>query len=106
MTRINGSVLGDGSRYDDEYEVDSWGEGVAGVEAGPYDALIVNDSRTVGRSGKQPDPNEAAAREFVRLLGSVGHRQTAGGSRAWPIPPPSSSRRSRRSRSTPSSQRC
>ena len=72
VTRINGSVLGDGSRYDDEYEVDSWGEGVAGVEAGPYDALMVNDSRAVGRRGKQPDPNEAAAREFVRLLGDRG----------------------------------
>jgi D-alanyl-D-alanine carboxypeptidase/D-alanyl-D-alanine-endopeptidase (penicillin-binding protein 4) len=72
VTRINGSVLGDGSRYDDEYEVDSWGEGVAGVEAGPYDALMVNDSRTLGRSGKQPDPNAAAAREFVRLLGERG----------------------------------
>ena len=72
VTRINGSVLGDGSRYDDEYEVDSWGEGVAGVEAGPYDALMVNDSRTLGRSSKQADPNEAAAREFVRLLGERG----------------------------------
>ena len=28
-----------------------WGEGVAGVEAGPYDALMVNDSRALGRSG-------------------------------------------------------
>ena len=72
VTRINGSVLGDGSRYDDEYEVDTWGEGVAGVEAGPYDALMVNDSRAVGRSGRQADPNEAAAREFVRLLGDRG----------------------------------
>ena len=78
VTRINGSVLGDGSRYDDEYEVDTWGEGVAGVEAGPYDALMVNDSRTVGRSSRQPNPNEAAAREFVRLLDDRGI--TVGGS--------------------------
>jgi len=72
VTRINGSVLGDGSRYDDEYSVDTWGEGVAGVEAGPYDALMVNDSRALGRSGRQSDPNEAAARELVRLLDARG----------------------------------
>ncbi len=72
VTRINGSVLGDGSRYDDEYSVDTWGEGVAGVEAGPYDALMVNDSRALGRSGRQADPNEAAARELVRLLDARG----------------------------------
>ncbi len=90
VTRINGSVLGDGSRYDDEYEVDTWGEGVAGVEAGPYDALMVNDSRAVGRSGRQADPNEAAARELVRLLDARGitvsggfgrRRRRSGGSR-------------------------
>ncbi len=72
ITRITGSIIGDGSRYDDEYEVDSWGEGVAGIEAGPYDALMVNDSRTLGRSSRQPDPNEAAARELARLLGDRG----------------------------------
>ena len=36
VTRIEGRVLGDASRYDDEYYVDSWGGGVAGIEAGPY----------------------------------------------------------------------
>jgi serine-type D-Ala-D-Ala carboxypeptidase/endopeptidase (penicillin-binding protein 4) len=72
ITRITGSVIGDGSRYDDEYEVDSWGEGVAGVEAGPYDALMVNDSRMLGRSGRQDNPIEAGARELVRLLDDRG----------------------------------
>ena len=72
VTRIRGSVLGDGSRYDDEFFIASWGAGVASVEAGPYDALVVNDSRTLGRSGRQPDPNDAAAREFVRLLRERG----------------------------------
>jgi D-alanyl-D-alanine carboxypeptidase/D-alanyl-D-alanine-endopeptidase (penicillin-binding protein 4) len=78
VTRINGSVLGDGSRYDDEYEVDTWGPGVAGVEAGPYDALMVNDSRTLGRSSRQPDPNEGGARELVRLLNARGITVTGG----------------------------
>jgi serine-type D-Ala-D-Ala carboxypeptidase/endopeptidase (penicillin-binding protein 4) len=72
VTRIRGSVLGDGTRYDDEFFVPSWGAGVAGVEAGPYDALVVNDSRTLGRAGRQPDPNDAAAREFVRLVRERG----------------------------------
>ena len=72
VTRIRGSVLGDGTRYDDEFFIPSWGAGVAGVEAGPYDALVVNDARTLGRSGRQPDPNDAAAREFARLLRARG----------------------------------
>ncbi|HSM66430.1 MAG TPA: D-alanyl-D-alanine carboxypeptidase/D-alanyl-D-alanine-endopeptidase [Ilumatobacteraceae bacterium] len=72
VQRIRGAVIGDGSRYDDEFVVPSWGPGVAFVEAGPYDALVVNDSRTLGRFGRQPDPNLAAAREFVRLLDNRG----------------------------------
>lgn len=74
VERINGAVIGDGSRYDDEFVVDSWGEGVAFVEAGPYDALLVNDARVQGRSGVQDDPNIGAAREFERLLGDRGIR--------------------------------
>ncbi len=45
VTRIDGTVRGDGSRYDDEYYAPGWGGDVAGIEAGPYDALLVNDSR-------------------------------------------------------------
>ncbi len=72
VTTIGGSVLGDGSRYDDEFFIPSWGAGVAGVDAGPYDALVVNDARALGRYGRQRDPNDAAAREFVRLLRDRG----------------------------------
>jgi serine-type D-Ala-D-Ala carboxypeptidase/endopeptidase (penicillin-binding protein 4) len=68
ITRIEGTVIGDGSRYDDEFFVDEWGEDVAFTEAGPYDALLANDSRVVGRSSVEEDPNSGAAREFVRLL--------------------------------------
>ncbi len=74
ITRVNGSLIGDGTRYDDEFFVDGWGDDVKVVEAGPYDALLVNDSRTVGRTAVQPDPNEAAARELVRLLQARGIR--------------------------------
>jgi len=72
VTRIDGTVRGDGSRYDDEYYIDSWGEGVAGIEAGPYDALLVNDARVLGDDQRGSDPNEAGAREFVRILAEQG----------------------------------
>ena len=74
ITRINGSLIGDGTRYDDEFFVEGWGDDVKIVEAGPYDALLVNDARTVGRTAVQPDPNEAGARELVRLLQARGIR--------------------------------
>ncbi|MCB0968334.1 MAG: D-alanyl-D-alanine carboxypeptidase/D-alanyl-D-alanine-endopeptidase [Ilumatobacter sp.] len=72
VTRIDGTVRGDGSRYDDEYYVESWGPGVAGIEAGPYDGLLVNDSRVQGDDQRGSDPNEAGAREFVRILNEQG----------------------------------
>jgi len=78
VTRITGTVIGDGTRYDDEFFVDSWAPGVAGNDAGPYDALFVNDARVLGRSGRQSDPNEGAAREFARLLGNRGIRVNNG----------------------------
>jgi D-alanyl-D-alanine carboxypeptidase/D-alanyl-D-alanine-endopeptidase (penicillin-binding protein 4) len=78
ITRVSGSVVGDGSRYDDEFVVPSWGPGVAFVEAGPYDALLVNDARLAGRTGRQRDPNDAAAREFARLLAERGVRVSGG----------------------------
>jgi len=78
ITRITGTVIGDGSRYDDEFFVESWGDDVAGVDAGPYDALLANDARVLGRPGRQSDPNAGAAREFVRLLGNRGVRVNNG----------------------------
>lgn len=68
IERVRGGVVGVGDRYDDEWAVDSWGDGVAGVDAGPYGALLVNDAFVLGRSSRQSDPNVAAARELRRLL--------------------------------------
>ena len=68
ITRINGTVIGDGTRYDDEFVVGEWAPGIALVEAGPYDALLANDGRVRGQSSIPDDPNAGAAREFVRLL--------------------------------------
>jgi D-alanyl-D-alanine carboxypeptidase/D-alanyl-D-alanine-endopeptidase (penicillin-binding protein 4) len=72
VTSITGAVLGDGSRYDDEFFAPGWGTGVAGLEAGPYDALLVNDARVLGEDQRGDDPSAAAAREFTRLLRDRG----------------------------------
>ena len=72
ITTVTGSVVGDGSRYDDEYFAPGWGDGVAGLEGGPYDALMANDSRVLGDPLRGSDPNEAAAREFTQLLEARG----------------------------------
>ncbi len=68
VTSISGNVVGDASRYDDEWFAPNWGVGVAGLEAGPYDALMVNDSRVLNDPLKANDPAVGAAREFLRML--------------------------------------
>jgi D-alanyl-D-alanine carboxypeptidase/D-alanyl-D-alanine-endopeptidase (penicillin-binding protein 4) len=78
VTQINGNVIGDGSRYDDEFYAPGWGPDVNGIEAGPYDALLVNDARVQGDDQRAGDPNQAAAREFVRILGEQGIAVTGG----------------------------
>lgn len=72
VASIQGDVVGDGSRYDDELYAPGWGDGVGGIEAGPYDALLVNDARVLGDEQRANDPNEAGAREFARLLREQG----------------------------------
>lgn len=72
VTRVDGNVVGDGTRYDDERFAPNWGAGVAGLEAGPYSALIANDARVLGDEFRASDPDEAAARELVRLLAERG----------------------------------
>jgi len=72
VTQISGAVRGDGSRYDDEYFAPSWSSDVHVVEAGPYDALLVNDARQTGDEFKAADPAEGAARELVQLLQARG----------------------------------
>jgi serine-type D-Ala-D-Ala carboxypeptidase/endopeptidase (penicillin-binding protein 4) len=68
VTTVTGNIVGDASRYDDEYFAPGWGDGVAGLEAGPYDSLMANDARVLGDELKANDPAEGAAREFVRML--------------------------------------
>ena len=86
VTSVRGAIVGDSTRYDDQYVLDTWGPGVAYVDAGPIGALLVNDGQTVGRRGRQRDPGDAAAREFSRLLRDRGV-QVNNGSRSGPSDP-------------------
>ncbi len=86
ITSVRGAVVGDASRYDDEYANPTWEGGVAYVDAGPIGGLVVNDGIVVGRSARQRDPGEAAAREFTRLLQDRGV-SVSGGWQAGPLDP-------------------
>jgi serine-type D-Ala-D-Ala carboxypeptidase/endopeptidase (penicillin-binding protein 4) len=68
---VDGDVIGDGSRYDDEFVVPSWGPGITRGDGGPVDALLVNDGTIFG-SGVGLDPNQSAANELNRLLVARG----------------------------------
>ena len=72
VERVEGAVVGDASRYDDEWYVPSWSADIRGIEGGPYDALLVNDARVTGDPQRAADPAEAAAREFSQLLAQRG----------------------------------
>ena len=71
VTRIEGDIVGDGSRYDDEFRVAEWGAAIGSFEAGPYDALLVNDG-LVSDGNYGLEPNRAAARKFFDLLVARG----------------------------------
>lgn len=68
VTQIEGGVVGDATRYDDEYFAPSWVNDVRGIEAGPYDALLVNDARVTGDPQRAANPALAAAEELTQLL--------------------------------------
>jgi D-alanyl-D-alanine carboxypeptidase/D-alanyl-D-alanine-endopeptidase (penicillin-binding protein 4) len=44
VTNITGGVVGDGSRYDDEFFAPTWAAADHVTQAGPIDALLANDS--------------------------------------------------------------
>ncbi|MBI4936168.1 MAG: D-alanyl-D-alanine carboxypeptidase/D-alanyl-D-alanine-endopeptidase [Actinobacteria bacterium] len=71
VTRIDGSVIGDASRYDDEWYAPSWTDDVRFSEGGPVSALLVNDSReAIDRSSN--DPVIGAATVLTEALAAVG----------------------------------
>jgi serine-type D-Ala-D-Ala carboxypeptidase/endopeptidase (penicillin-binding protein 4) len=55
VTKIIGGLVGDGSRYDDEYFAPTWAAADHVSQAGPIDALLANDSwQTPKVSAKDP----------------------------------------------------
>lgn len=72
ITRVDGDVVGDGSRYDDELYAPDWVEADRGVEAGPVDALLVNDARVTGSVTRSEDPALGGAQELVNVLAAKG----------------------------------
>jgi serine-type D-Ala-D-Ala carboxypeptidase/endopeptidase (penicillin-binding protein 4) len=71
VTTIDGDIVGDGSRYDDEFRVAAWGNDIDSSEAGPYDALLVNDG-LISPGNYGLDPSRSAARIFYDLLSARG----------------------------------
>ncbi|MGD9995578.1 MAG: D-alanyl-D-alanine carboxypeptidase/D-alanyl-D-alanine-endopeptidase [Ilumatobacteraceae bacterium] len=83
VTRVAGRIVGDGSRYDDEFFAPSWGDDIRVIEAGPYDALLVNDGRTSATSDEvTDDPALGAAEVLVDLLRDRGVRVVGGAASA------------------------
>ena len=73
ITSVEGNIVGDGSRYDDEFFHPSWPDDIYVTEAGPLDALLVNDARFFTDDWEVAnDPNAGAAEELGRLLEQRG----------------------------------
>ena len=86
VQRIDGAIIGDAGRYDDEWFVPSWDEDIREVEAGPYDALMVNDARRTGSPARVANPAIGAAEELGALLADRG--VVVGGGAATGSAPP------------------
>ncbi len=87
IRRIDGAIVGDGSRYDGERYVEAWQPAVSrGWEAGPLGALLVDDG-FANRSEKVAtgDPAAGAAAHLRELLVARGV-DVAGGSRSGTAP--------------------
>jgi len=83
ITQIQGGIVGDGTRFDDEFFHPSWPDDVLVTEGGPIDALLVNDARFLTDEWQVAnDPNAGAAEELGRLLElrgiTIGGEATSG----------------------------
>lgn len=67
VTAIRGNLVGDGGRYDDEFRASGWGNDITSVDAGPIDALLVNDG-LISNGNYGLNPNRSAARIMYDLL--------------------------------------
>jgi serine-type D-Ala-D-Ala carboxypeptidase/endopeptidase (penicillin-binding protein 4) len=84
VVAVSGDIVGDGTRYDDEFTVPSWDQAARVGRAGGYDALLVDDGRLDG-GGVGLNPNQAAASRFNRLLAQRGI-SVSGRNRNGPAP--------------------
>ncbi len=75
VTQVQGGIVADGSHFDDEFFRPAWSDDIRAIEAGPIDALLVNDARFKDSSGEWQvanDPNAGAGEELARLLRERG----------------------------------
>jgi D-alanyl-D-alanine carboxypeptidase/D-alanyl-D-alanine-endopeptidase (penicillin-binding protein 4) len=71
VTKITGKLIGDGSRYDDEFFAPTWANADHITEAGPIDALLANDSWQTPHDAAK-DPALGAASVLRDLLDARG----------------------------------
>jgi serine-type D-Ala-D-Ala carboxypeptidase/endopeptidase (penicillin-binding protein 4) len=85
VTKVTGKLIGDGSRYDDEYFAPAWANADHITEAGPIDALLANDSwQTPTNSAKDPALGAASVLRDLLVargisVGDVASGTSAGG---------------------------
>lgn len=77
VTAVTGAVVGDASRYDDEWYAPTWTSDVRFTEGGPVSALLANDSRESNTQSSN-DPAVGAATVLTAALQQRG--VTIGGS--------------------------
>ena len=73
VTRVDGRIAGDGTRYDDVRYNPAWDESLRGVEGGPIGALLVDDGWiSTSVADIATDPALSAAATFTYLLVARG----------------------------------
>ena len=71
VTAIDGSIVGDATRYDGEWYLPTWAPALRFSEGGPLSALLVNDSREAADLSSN-DPVVGAATVLTQLLQERG----------------------------------
>ena len=80
VTKITGGLVGDGSRYDDEFFAPTWAAADHITQAGPVDALLANDSwQTPQVAAKDPALGAATVlRDMLKARGIAVGDASAG----------------------------
>ena len=80
VTKVTGGLIGDGSRYDDEFFAPAWAAADHVTQAGPIDALLANDSWQTPISAAK-DPALGAAEVLRDMLERPRRRRRRRGDR-------------------------